>query len=163
MAMDPQKKIIGGLEKLKMVCNEVKVQGSEVVLTSGCFDILHGDHLKYLCAAGELGYLIVGINSDAFVKKLKGDSRPIRNQEDRAFLMAGFFTVQLVTIFDSDYDLIREVSPDFYVASETSHVSIWDDVKRINLLKEIGSEIIELGSKKRDSTTAIIKRVSEAV
>lgn len=156
--MDPKRKIIADFTQLSRICRAAKEKGKKVVLTSGCFDLLHGGHLDYVCEAGMLGYLVVGINSDAFVKRIKGDNRPIRNEQDRAFTMAGFFPVKLVSIFDCDYALIEAVQPDVYVASATSHVKVWSDQKRIMLLNQLGSQVVEIGSLKKDSTTDIIKR-----
>lgn len=158
--MHPRDKIVASLAELSNVCQVYKMAGKTVVLTSGCFDLLHGGHLEYICDSGELGHLVVGINSDAFVKKLKGDSRPVRDQDDRAFTMAGFSPVELVAIFDCDYKLIMAVKPDIYVASSTSHVSIWDDTKRVTLLESMSVRIVEIESKITDSTTNIIKRAA---
>lgn len=160
--MHPRAKIIKSFAELSRICREVKGFGNTIVLTSGCFDLLHGGHLEYICDAGEMGFLVVGINSDAFVKRLKGDSRPVREQDDRAFLMAGFFPVKIVTIFECDYELIETVRPDIYVVSSTSHVKIGDDARRVGLLNSIGTKIVEIGSKKQDSTTDIIKRASNS-
>ncbi|MEA1926067.1 MAG: adenylyltransferase/cytidyltransferase family protein, partial [Patescibacteria group bacterium] len=130
--MNPEEKIIDGTDNLRSACAETKLKGNKIVLTSGCFDLIHGGHLRYLCRAGKLGYLVVGINSDVFVRRLKGhNGRPIRDEEDRAFIMAGFSPVQLVSIFNCDYELIKAVIPNIYVASKTSHISIWDDNKRV--------------------------------
>ena len=156
--MNPRIRIIASLAELSVFCEAARSTGERIVLTSGCFDLLHGGHLEYICDAGSRGFLIVGINSDAFVKKLKGDDRPIRKEADRAFLMAGFTPVRGVVIFDCDYDLIRAVKPDIYVASSTSHVRVWDDERRISVLEACGSRIVELDSEKTDSTTAIIRR-----
>lgn len=158
--MHPKSKIVASLAKLSQICKLHKESGKTIVLTSGCFDLLHGGHLEYVCDAGEMGWLVVGINSDAFVKRLKGDSRPVRDQHDRAFTMAGFSPVKLVTIFDSDYELIRAVRPNVYVASSTSHVSAWDDLERVSLLENIGARIVEIEFNKKDSTTDIIKRAA---
>ena len=156
--MHPKSKIVATLAALSEICQARKKAGKTIVLTSGCFDLLHGGHLEYICDAAELGNLVVGINSDAFVKRLKGKNRPVRDQEDRAFTVAGFAAVELVTVFDCDYELIMAVSPNIYVASSTSHVSVWDDKKRVTLLEDIGARVIEIESKITDSTTDIIKR-----
>ena len=158
--MHPSDKIVKSLAELEYVCRSLKKSGKKLVLTSGCFDLLHGGHLEYLCEAGKHGCLIIGVNSDEFVRKIKGINRPIRGQDDRAFLMAGFFSVTLVVVFDCDYDLIAAVEPDVYVASSTSHVTIWEDKRRVSLLESLNVQIIEIGSKKTDSTTDIIKRAA---
>lgn len=160
--MHPAQKIAPSLSELSDICKSCKKNGEVVVLTSGCFDLLHGGHLEYICEAGLLGYLIVGINSDKFVKKLKGDDRPIRTERDRAFTMAGFYPVQHVAIFDCNKELIKAVTPDIYVASSTSHVLLADDHERSDLLKLLGTEIVEIGSKKLDSTSDMIRRASSS-
>lgn len=86
----------------------------KVVFTNGCFDILHRGHLQYLLESRKLGdRLIVGVNSDASVRRLKGSERPINNQEDRAFLLSCLSCVDDVVIFDEDtpYELIKRIKP----------------------------------------------------
>lgn len=151
------RKLIKEPNRLSEVCGIIKARGEKIVLMSGCFDIVHGGHLDGICDACQHGKLVIGINDDNFVRRLKGDGRPIRNEEERAYLMAGFSPVHLVTIFSDDYELIRTVRPDFYIASMTSHVKIWDDKERVKLLEEVGAEIIEFGPEKRNSTTGIIE------
>jgi len=86
-----------------------------LVFTNGCFDILHVGHIRYLQASRDLGSrLIVGINSDASVRRLKGADRPINSQEDRAEILRALACVDEVVIFDEDtpYELIRNLQPD---------------------------------------------------
>lgn len=86
-----------------------------VIFTNGCFDVLHRGHIEYLKKSKELGdYLIVGINSDRSVKKLKGEDRPLYNQEDRKFFLEELRCVDEVIIFDEDdpIDLLKKVKPD---------------------------------------------------
>jgi glycerol-3-phosphate cytidylyltransferase len=159
--MHPRDKIVACLSELSSICQTYKMEGKKVVLTSGCFDLLHGGHLEYIFDSAKLGHhLIVGVNSDLFVKKLKGENRPVRDQDDRAFMIAGFYLVSHVIVFDCDYELIEAVRPNVYTTSMTSHVTIDEDVKRAALLENVGSEIIEIASKKEESTTEIIKRAS---
>ncbi len=158
--MHPKKKIVLDLAALSRACRINREKGKTIVLTSGCFDLLHGGHLHYLCDAAELGFLVVGINSDRSVRKLKGDGRPVRGEEDRAFTMAGFSPVRLVAIFDDDCALIAAVRPNVYVASATSRIRVWDDAERVALLKKLGTRIMEIDSKKQDSTTDMIKRAA---
>ena len=158
--MHPSEKVVSSLGELEHRCSLMRAHGKTIVLTSGCFDLLHGGHLEYIWDAGKRGFLVVGINSDTFVKKLKGESRPVRDEGDRALVMAGFYPVGLVVVFNCDYQLIDAVRPDIYVASSTSHVRIWKDERRVSLLRKIGAQIVELGGKKVDSTTAIISRMN---
>lgn len=159
--MHPREKIVESLPDLSKYCREQQKSGNEpIVLTSGCFDLLHGGHLEYLLEARSKGFLVVGINSDPFVKRLKGASRPVRSQDDRIFTVAGFETVDLTVIFNDDVELIRAVRPNIYVASPTSNVRVWDDHLRLSTLREIGCVIFEISSKNEESTTAMIRRAS---
>ncbi|HEY8465011.1 MAG TPA: D-glycero-beta-D-manno-heptose 1-phosphate adenylyltransferase [Bacillota bacterium] len=100
------------------LAQQLRDQGRRVVFTNGCFDILHVGHVRYLQAARQLGdCLIVGLNSDASVRRLKGAKRPINHQEDRAEVLSGLTAVDYVVIFDETTaeDLIREIQPDIYV------------------------------------------------
>lgn len=93
-------------------------QGSKVVFTNGCFDILHRGHVEYLAKAADMGdVLVVGLNTDASVRRLKGESRPVNNQEARALVLASLNFVDAVVLFDEDtpYELIKAVRPDVLV------------------------------------------------
>lgn len=93
-------------------------EGQRIVFTNGCFDILHRGHATYLQAAKALGdKLVVGVNADASVKRLKGESRPINREEDRAYLLASLAAVDYVVVFyeDTPYELLAEVRPDVLV------------------------------------------------
>ncbi len=92
-------------------------EGTRVVLTNGCFDLLHIGHARYLQAARSLGRLVVAVNSDESVKALKGHSRPIIADVERAELLASLRSVDLVTIFDdlTAERLLEEIRPDVYV------------------------------------------------
>ncbi|MDD2385877.1 MAG: D-glycero-beta-D-manno-heptose 1-phosphate adenylyltransferase [Bacteroidales bacterium] len=95
-----------------------KKNKNSIVFTNGCFDILHYGHIDYLSKARDLGdKLIVGLNSDASVKRLKGEKRPINNQLARAKVLASLFFVDAVVIFEDDTpeDLIKSVIPDILV------------------------------------------------
>jgi len=98
-------------------CRDWQARGETVVLTNGCFDLLHVGHLRYLQAARRLGRLVVGLNSDASVRRLKGESRPIVAADERAVLLAGLRCVDLVTIFDESdaAALLDALRPDVYV------------------------------------------------
>ncbi len=91
--------------------------GMNKVFTNGCFDILHRGHLELLRSCKELGYVIVGLNSDKSVKKLKGDNRPFFSQQDREFALRSLKYVDEVLIFDdlTPYNLIKTVNPDIIV------------------------------------------------
>jgi rfaE bifunctional protein nucleotidyltransferase chain/domain len=93
-------------------------QGLKVVFTNGCFDILHRGHVEYLSKAADLGdVLVVGLNTDASVRRLKGEGRPVNNEEARALVLASLCFVDAVVLFDEDtpYELIKAVHPDVLV------------------------------------------------
>jgi rfaE bifunctional protein nucleotidyltransferase chain/domain len=96
-----------------------KFHGRKIVFTNGCFDILHQGHIDYLSKAADCGQiLIIGLNSDASVKKLqKGSSRPIQDQTSRALILASLHFVSAVIVFDEDtpYELIKQIQPDVLV------------------------------------------------
>ena len=98
--------------------NSLRVDGKKIVFTNGCFDIIHVGHIRYLSKAKELGdILIVGLNSDKSVKKLKGDNRPINSFEDRAILLSSLRFVDSVIMFKEQTpdNLIKQIVPDILV------------------------------------------------
>ena len=89
-----------------------KLEGQKIVFTNGCFDIVHRGHIDYLSRAASLGNkLVIGLNTDASIKRIKGDSRPIQDQESRAMLLAALCFVDAAIFFDEDtpYNLINEL------------------------------------------------------
>src|SRR5665213_3059380 len=88
---------IGDLAPLKSMVNEWQAAGKKVVFTNGVFDLLHIGHITYLAKAAELGdKLIIGLNSDSSVKRIKGESRPVNDQNSRAVLLAALFFVDAI-------------------------------------------------------------------
>lgn len=90
----------------------------KIVFTNGCFDILHVGHKRYLQQAATLGdILVVGVNSDASVRRLKGPTRPVNNEQDRAEMLSALGFIDYVVIFDEDtpYELIKKIQPDVLV------------------------------------------------
>lgn len=106
------------LAKAQSMIASWKVLGKTVAFTNGCFDILHEGHIFSLSAAAkEADYLVVGLNSDASVKRLKGDARPVNTQDSRALLLASLLMVDAVVIFEEDtpLQLITALMPDVLV------------------------------------------------
>lgn len=131
-----------------------------LVFTNGCFDILHRGHVTYLAQARALGAsLIVGVNSDASVKRLgKGDERPINSQEDRMTVLAALEAVSLVTLFDEDtpLQLILDTHPDILVKGGD-----WD-VNSIVGAKEVlawGGQVHSIPFLHQRSTTELVERI----
>ena len=98
--------------------NDVKLHNHKIVFTNGCFDVLHYGHAQYLLEAKKLGdILVIGLNSDASVRRLKGESRPINGEKERAFMLAAFAFVDYVVVFEEDTpkELIEVVKPNVLV------------------------------------------------
>jgi D-beta-D-heptose 7-phosphate kinase/D-beta-D-heptose 1-phosphate adenosyltransferase len=109
---------IKSFDEIKAVVERYRANGKKVVFTNGCFDILHVGHVKYLQIAKSFGdVLIVGLNSDASVSRLKGPSRPVNIAEDRAYLLAALEAVDFVVPFEDDtpYELVKMIKPDTLV------------------------------------------------
>lgn len=115
--MHPESKILPLPEALRLVAGW-RLASQRVVFTNGCFDLIHPGHIRYLLEARALGQrLVVGLNSDASVRGLKGESRPIMDEQARALLLACLLMVDLVVIFDEEtpIELIRALRPDLLV------------------------------------------------
>ncbi|HJE02566.1 MAG TPA: D-glycero-beta-D-manno-heptose-7-phosphate kinase [Aliarcobacter thereius] len=132
-------------------------QGKKIVFTNGCFDILHVGHVKYLQEAKSYGdVLILGLNADSSVKKLKGDSRPINNQDDRAYILASLESVDYVVVFEEEtpYELIKLIRPHILVKGgdyEGKDVVGQDIADELKLVQFVDGK----------STTNTIKRIEE--
>ena len=115
---DAIEKKIMTVDQAKLIMAALKVTGKKVSFTNGCFDILHPGHLFSLKqAAAEADYLIVGLNSDASVRKLKGPTRPINNTASRAIVLANLIVVDAVVVFEEEtpLELIKAILPDVMV------------------------------------------------
>jgi D-beta-D-heptose 7-phosphate kinase/D-beta-D-heptose 1-phosphate adenosyltransferase len=109
---------VKSLQEIKAIREKFKKEKKKVVFTNGCFDLIHAGHVDYLSKARNLGdVLIVGLNSDASVKRLKGEKRPILLEAERAFIISNLKPVDYVTIFEEDTPgrLIGELIPDILV------------------------------------------------
>lgn len=109
---------VKSLSEIKSLRKKFKEQKKKVVFTNGCFDLIHAGHVDYLTKAKALGdILIVGMNTDDSVRRIKGDKRPILNQDERAFLISSLKPVDYVTFFNEDTpkEIINEIIPDILV------------------------------------------------
>jgi rfaE bifunctional protein nucleotidyltransferase chain/domain len=134
---------------------------SKIVFTNGCFDLIHPQHVNLLNKSKELGcYLIVGMNSDKSVKLLKGEDRPIFNEEDRAYMLSNLVAVDCVIIFDdhSVLDLIKFIKPDVMTKGDDYNVNQLEDVGG-NFVKEYGGKIELVPTKKGLATSDIINKI----
>ncbi|MCO5934415.1 D-glycero-beta-D-manno-heptose 1-phosphate adenylyltransferase [Mucilaginibacter sp. RB4R14] len=121
MRHDLEKTLLGKITTLPQLIVSIaawKSEGKKVVFTNGVFDLLHLGHITYLSKAAELGdKLIIGLNADASVKRLKGETRPVNDQNNRAALLAALFFVDAIILFEEDTprELITQLMPDVLV------------------------------------------------
>jgi D-beta-D-heptose 7-phosphate kinase/D-beta-D-heptose 1-phosphate adenosyltransferase len=151
---------IDSLCGLKRKVCRLKSQGKRVVFTNGCFDILHYGHTKYLQDARAKGdYLIVALNSDSSIKKIKGKDRPIVNQSDRLKVVAALGCVDSVVLFNQDTPirLIRELKPDILVKGGD-----WDKARIVgaDFVQGYGGKVLTIKLVKGRSTSAIIRKIA---
>lgn len=134
-----------------------------LVLTNGVFDVLHRGHVSYLHHAAELGAsLLVAVNTDASARMLgKGPDRPINSAEDRAYVLAGLASVDIVTVFDTrtPVGLIREIRPDIYVKGGDYDM---ETIEETHLVRSWGGQSVAISFVDGFSTTSILKRIRES-
>ena len=138
---------------------QLKSQHKAVVFTNGCFDILHRGHIDYLQKAKAMGdVLLVAVNTDASVRKIKGDKRPIVAEGDRAQVLAALACVDYVTLFDEEtpYDLLRVLVPDVLVKGADWPVK---DVVGKELVEQAGGSVQTIEFLPNHSTTQVIKTI----
>jgi D-beta-D-heptose 7-phosphate kinase/D-beta-D-heptose 1-phosphate adenosyltransferase len=147
---------IKNLKEIERIAKRLREQGRKIVFTNGCFDILHRGHATYLQKAKELGdVLILGLNSDASIRRLKGEDRPINNLEDRAFLMGALESIDFVVPFEEDtpYALIKAIRPHLLVKGA--------DYKGKEVVgSDIADEVQLIAFVSGKSTTSIIKKIN---
>jgi D-glycero-beta-D-manno-heptose 1-phosphate adenylyltransferase len=156
--MDTREKIVSR-EGLHAVLDEHRRAGHKIVFANGVFDLLHVGHVRYLQAARAEGdLLIVGINSDASTRKLKGDGRPILTERARATLVAALRAVDYVVIFDEldVSSLLRELQPDVH-AKGTDYTA--DSVPEHELAAMLGIRVAIVGDPKQHSTRDLLARL----
>ncbi|HEY0245375.1 MAG TPA: D-glycero-beta-D-manno-heptose 1-phosphate adenylyltransferase [Mucilaginibacter sp.] len=150
---------IGDLASLKAKLEAWKSEGQKVVFTNGVFDLLHICHITYLAKAAELGdKLIIGLNADSSVKRIKGEDRPVNDQNSRALLLAALFFVDAVVIFDEDtpHQLITTLLPDVLVKG--ADYAIENIVGGKEVLAN-GGEVKTIDFVDGYSSTSIIQRI----
>ena len=138
----------------------LKESGKKIVFTNGCFDILHTGHVSYLNEAKSCGdILVIGLNSDASVKRLKGETRPVNNEADRKFVLENLKAVDFVFIFEEDtpLKLIKEVNPNVLVKGGDWKV---EQIVGSDFVMANGGEVKSLQFVKGYSTTNIIEKIN---
>ncbi|MCA1579491.1 MAG: adenylyltransferase/cytidyltransferase family protein [Acidobacteria bacterium] len=150
--------ILGREELASRICAD-RANGSRVVLANGCFDVLHVGHVRYLAGARELGdVLVVGVNSDEQVARLKGPGRPILPEIERAEIVAALESVTYVTVFSEPTvkELLLTLKPDVH-AKGTDYTE--DSVPERDVVRSYGGRVAIVGDPKDHSTSAILARL----
>ena len=151
-------KILEG-EGLEKWLDECRKNGKKIVFSNGCFDILHRGHVEYLAKAAAFGdVMIVGLNTDASVRRLKGSSRPVNDEYARAFVLAGLECVTAVVLFDEDtpYNLIKKVQPDFLVKGSDYKP---DNIVGYDIVTAKGGKVVTVDLVEGYSTTGTIQKM----
>jgi D-glycero-beta-D-manno-heptose 1-phosphate adenylyltransferase len=146
-------------EKLRSILALWRFQDKKIVFTNGCFDILHLGHVDYLSKAADLGdVLVLGLNTDASVSRIKGPSRPVLDQHARATLLASLHFVTLVVLFDepTPYELIQIVQPDILVKGKDYKA---EDVVGYDIVTAKGGRVETIDLVEGYSTSAIISKI----
>ena len=146
--------------QLQSLLSQHKAQKKTVVFTNGCFDILHAGHVRYLNAAGELGdILIIGLNSDSSVSALKGPTRPVNIEDDRAEVIAGLEAVDHIVIFNdaTAERLVALIKPDIYVKGGDYTV---DKLPEAQVAAAYGGKTVLIPEVPGRSSSNIIKKIA---
>lgn len=154
-----QSKILNNKEELERWLAYLRFKDKKIVFTNGCFDILHQGHIDYLAKAASLGdVLIVGLNTDSSVQRIKGDDRPLQSEKSRAMILAALQFVNTVVLFDEDtpYNLIKTVQPDFLVKGSDYKA---DEIVGYDVVSAKGGEVVTIDFLEGHSTTGIVNRI----
>ena len=146
--------------ELVLIRKQLKQQGKQVVFTNGCFDIIHRGHVEYLTKAKTLGdVLVVGMNTDASVRRIKGPNRPVVNQDDRAYVLAALGIVDFVCLFEEDtpYELIKAIVPNVLVKGSDWAI---DSIVGRDIVEASGGKVQTIDFTPNRSTTSIIQKIA---
>lgn len=141
------------------IIEEWRARGLEIVFTNGCFDLLHYGHIQYLNEARDLGdRLIVGLNSDASVQRIKGKDRPLQDQKSRAEILSHLEMVNIVILFDEDtpLELIKKCKPDYLVKGGDYKIN---EIVGADEVNEYGGEVKNLSFAPGYSSSNIIAKI----
>lgn len=149
-------------DKLKDKVGELRKKGKRIVFTNGCFDILHIGHIRYLREAKSKGdVLIVGLNSDESVKKIKGEKRPLMSEKERAEILASLEMVDFVVLFEEPVpdELIKLIRPDIHIKG--GDYTSPDELPEAELVRSLGGEVYIARGVEGKSTSNLIKLILE--
>jgi D-glycero-beta-D-manno-heptose 1-phosphate adenylyltransferase len=139
----------------------VRFKKQRIVFTNGCFDVLHRGHIEYLAKAADLGdILVVGLNSDASVRKLKGPARPFLDEKARGLILAALHFVSYVILFNEEtpYQLIQKIQPDILVKG--GDYKKVEEIVGYDIVKEHGGEVLTIPLTEGYSSTGIIEKLT---
>jgi rfaE bifunctional protein, domain II len=156
-----QSKILLDRSELSTMLAIWNFKDQKIVFTNGCFDIIHRGHVEYLAQAASLGdQLIIGLNTDASVKRLKGASRPVQDENTRALVLASFSFVSKVVLFDEDtpYELINQIHPNILVKGGDYRP---EEIVGYDVVTSHGGEVVTIDLVEGHSTSSIIKKISQ--
>lgn len=137
-------------------------QNKKIVFTNGCFDIVHRGHIEYLAKAADLGdVLVIGLNTDASVSRIKGPQRPVVDQQSRALLLAALHFTTAIVYFDepTPYELIKKVQPDILVKGKDYKA---EDVVGYDIVMDKGGKVETIELVEGFSTTNLIQKIKTA-
>jgi len=135
-------------------------QNKRIVFTNGCFDIVHLGHIDYLSRAADLAdVLVIGVNTDASVSRIKGENRPLQDELSRSMLLASFQFVEAVVLFDDDtpYELIKAIQPDVLVKGSDYEE---EDIVGADIVDDKGGKIVTIDFLDGYSTSSIIEKAN---
>lgn len=153
--------MIVGRKEIRKIAKKLHGEGKRIVFTNGCFDILHKGHVYLLQEAKKMGdVLIVGINSDKSVEKIKGEKRPILKEDERSFIIDNIKGVDYVVIFDEETpeNLIKEIEPDILVKGGDYRE---EEIVGAEFVKKRGGRVVIVPYLEGFSTTRIIRRIKD--
>ena len=147
--------------EILLIRNQLKAEGKKVVFTNGCFDLIHSGHVDYLVKAKEMGdVLLLALNSDSSIKRIKGNKRPILMQDERAFIVSNLKPVDYVTFFDEDTpaEIINDLIPDVLVKGADWAI---DKIVGREIVEANGGEVKTIKFVNDQSTSNIINIIKE--
>jgi rfaE bifunctional protein nucleotidyltransferase chain/domain len=152
-------KIVVTMNEIEGLINKIKDEKKSVAFTNGCFDILHRGHVEYLEKAKEYAdILVLGLNSDDSVKRIKKSPRPYVNENDRAFILSRLKSVDIVCIFNEDtpVNLIKKVKPDYLIKGGDYKT---DEIVGKEIVEEYGGKVLSVNFVSGVSSSAIVKKI----
>jgi len=150
-------------EELKYFLAYYRFKDKKIVFTNGCFDLLHRGHIEYLLKAASMGdVLVLGLNSDKSVTRLKGDERPLQDEKSRALILASLLFIDHVVLFDegTPIELIKSVQPDVLVKGGDYKP---EDIVGYDVVKQNGGEVEVIEYITGQSTTGLVEKINKSI